>query len=373
MKWIILVLMAACVAGCASNGDAGELDYAEVEQSGDGNFEADPDYYADNAQRFIQAGEYRRALTQFRKVLEQDPNDNLSRLGEGYCLYHIGLDLAARGSLDRASRSFQQAEGVFANLWVDRAGESLERSTQDPEAWHWKSLLGLAETERAIASLAKVELDRIDAALPRIEDPEKVRSGLERQTKLRKRREIYNRKARERFSALSSMEYPAPDSLLNLADIEYVIGNEPAAERAYLDYLSLTERSVEIWDERRDEAMKNLESKSERRVALAAIEKKRESALEKNLKVLQQLAEIKFRKGNYGASLEYLERALDIDPERYVLNVPMAECHYELGSFEKGLEHIDRYIRLSEEFDDDTHRAYKLRSKLVNGLERVDG
>lgn len=372
MKWLLIVLMAAFAGGCASS-DAGDLVYGEVDKTDDGEFEADPEYYSDNAARFFQAGDYRRALTQFRRVLELTPDDTLARLGEGYSLYNVGLEQAARGATDRAGTSFEQAEDVFTDLWVSRAGRQLESSTQDADGWHWKSLLGLAETERAIASLAKVESDRIDQALPHFDDREKIDAELARQAKLGKRREVYSRKARDKFSTLCSMEYPSPDCLLNLGDLEYIAGNEPAAERAYVRYLELAERSVDVWDKRRDEATKNLKSKAELKVALAAIEMKREGALEKTIGVLEQLAEIKYRKGNYESALEYLEHALEIDPDRFVLNVPMAECHYELGSYEKGLDSIDRYIRLTPEFDDDTHRAYKLRSKLVDGLENAGG
>lgn len=373
MKWIIVCLLVAFSGACASDGKSNDLVYGDVERDENGEFSADPDYYADNAQRFFQAGDYRRSLTQFRHVVELRSEDDLARLGEAYCLYNIGKEQAARGAFDRAGTSFERAEAKFGTLWLERAGGDLEKSTLDAKGWHWKALLGLAETERAIASLAKLESDRIDQSLPHRKDREKIDAELAQQAKLRKRRDIYTRKSRERFVTLCAMDHPSPDCLVNLGDLELIVGNEPAAERAYVQYLDVAQRSVDVWDSRREEAVKNLKSKTELEVTLAAIDAKREGALKKTIGVLEQLAEIKFHKRNFTAALEYLERALDIDPDRYVLNVPIAECHYELGSYEKGLEYIDRYIRLTPEFDDDTHRAYKLRSKLVDGLANSGG
>ena len=364
----LLLLFALLAVGACETTPDGELAYAEVEEQTPGEFEADADFHKQSAQSYYQAGDYRRALSQFRKWLEKQPDDPYARMGEAYCLYFIGAELAARGALVRADKLFDEAHAALEQLRSETDGE-IEASTQTGEGLKWKIFMGLALVERARGALARTQFDALDARAAQVRDPKELEQLLAHQEELLRRRSDYSRKALERFRRLARMEYPAPEALHNLGDLELVLGNEDAAERAYLAYLNIAKRSVDAWDARRKKVAEMYESKHDLKVALDAIDRKQASALAKTVAVLERLAEIKYRRANYADAIGYLEQALELKPDLYRLHVPLAECYTELADYGKALEHIDVFIRSSEGFDDDTRKAYKLRSKLLREMK----
>ncbi len=364
-----LVLLALLSVAACSSGGSSDLEYTDVETRQDGNFKGDADDYFNNAQNYYGAGDYYRALDQFEKQLKLVPDSRQGLLGTAYCRYNIGRNLAARGRLLDAADQMAKAEETFSRLWN---GELVRDTTIDDD-FNWKACLGLAMTERAIAALEKQHIDLIDRRLEGIRDASRSAEARKRQKQHEERRAHYLRLCFSKLQRLAQMQNAAPDALLNLGDVQLIRGNESAAERAYLDYLAIARHSVERWRKRREEAHETFKSKNELNRALSAIKVKEESATRKTVNVLVHLAEIKFSRQNYADSLSYLKDAMDLDPNRRELNVPMAECYDRLGNYEQALEHINLYIKSSPSFSRDTQRAFRLRSQLLKKLDRKPG
>lgn len=370
MRYALLALSFCffTLGSCSTGGDEG-LHYNEVETANPkDSFEGDADFYAANAEEYYGAGEYARALDQFEKQLKLDPQSRPGRLGMALANYQIGLDQAARGRLGDAETRFKKSEETLRPMWNGQLGDD----TSTPDDLNWKCCLGLAMTERAIAALEKRYIDLLDQRVTRSEDPTRRREMLAEQTRHDERRQHYSREALDKFERLSRMKYAAPEALLNLGEMHLVVGNEVSAERAYLAYLDIAKKNVEQWNQRRLEAPDQYKSRNELKAALDVIKQKQTAATHKTVGVLERLAEIKFRKGNYADCIGYLKEALGLDPSRYQLHVPLAESFERLENNEKALEHIDLYIRATPGFTEDTQRAYKLRSRLLQKLGRPD-
>lgn len=358
---LLLALFACLLAACGSDGSNNELEYTELAEGGEEEFKGDAEDYFNNAQEYYSAGDYYRALDQFLKQLQLVPDSRPGKLGESYSRYNIGRNLATRGRLLDAEVQFKEAEKGFGSLW----NGSLVTDTLVADDFNWKACLGLAETERARAALEKQRIDLIDRRLEGIRDNAERSKALEQQQTFANNRMVKLNHCFEKFRRLAQMQNAAPDALLNLGDVQLIRGNESAAERAYLDYLAIARTSVERWNKARAEAHRTYKSKKELEIVLAEMKRKEEGATKKTVGVLTQLAEIKFSRQNWGDSLSYLKDAMDLDPERHELNVPVAECYDRLGNYDKALVHIDRYIQTSPSFSKDTQRAFRLRSQLL--------
>ncbi|HGY89685.1 MAG TPA: tetratricopeptide repeat protein [Planctomycetes bacterium] len=356
---------------CGTNGGTDKnLHYSDVENppTKEG-FQGDASLFAANAQRFYDAGDYLAALQQFRKQLEKDPTAVDGRLGEAYSLYKLGVNLAARGAYKEANRRLEEALDNFEKLSREIP---MERDTLEGDGYGWKVRLGLALSERALGALAKRQWDRIHSAILSMEDPSEVIKARAAQKVLLKRRVDYNERALEHFRELAAMGHPAPDVILNVADMELIAGNESLAERYYLSYRDIARRSVESWDRRQREAPDQIESKNELERVLSTIEAKRRSAVEKLVKVLERLAEMRFDRGEYAEAASLIEEALKAQPDLVRLHVPMAEILEKQGKYRAALEHIDIYLRSLDSFDENAKKAAKLRSRLLDELKSAN-
>ena len=359
LPFVLLALL--LMVSCGST-ESNDLEYADVDENNPtGEFHGDAKDYFANAQEYYGAGDYPRALDQFTKQLKIDPDSRPGQLGFSFSNYQLGLALAKRGRLADAADALKTAEEGFTKLWNGK----LVKDTTIDDDFNWKACMGLAMTERAIAAIEKKHIDIIDQRLNGIGDHSLSAQALARQKQHEEKRMHNLRASFSKLQRLAQMQNAAPEVLLNLGDLQLIRGNESAAERAYLDYLAIARNSVEIWNKRRQEAVENIKSKNERNRVLSIMKLKEESATKKTVDVLVHLAEIKFSRQNWGDSLSYLKDAIDLDPERQALNVPIAECYDKLGNYDQALVHISRYIQASPSFSKDTQRAFRLRSELV--------
>ncbi|MFT7617930.1 MAG: tetratricopeptide (TPR) repeat protein [Planctomycetota bacterium] len=360
-KLLLIVLAGFLAISCTTSEESTELRYGNVEDEGDYEFKGDAADYFSNAQEYYGAGDYGRAMDQFYKLVQASPEHRPGRLGLSYSQYYVGLNMAYRGRLNEASRMVTKSEEGFKSLWNGKLGGD----TTIEDDFNWKACLGLAMSERAIASLEKMSIDLIDSRLTGIKDTAKRNDALSRQATHSERRSHYLRESFNKLENLARMDNAAPEVLLNLGDIYLIRGNEVAAERSYLQYLEIARTSVETWNQRRLDAHKNFKTKKELTQALGTMKSKEESATKKTVDVLVHLAEIKFSRKNWGDSLSYLKDAMDLDPERQALHVPMAECYDKLKNYDQALTHINQFIQSSPSFSKNTQKAFRLRSQLI--------
>ncbi len=369
-KSLSLLLIGTLLLSCSSN-SSNELSYGDVEkkQTNDGIFQGDADDYFNNAEKYYGAKDYARALDQFEKHLKLKPESRAGQLGAAYSHYYMGIQSGERGRLQEAANQMKLAETGFKNLWNGK----LVKDTTIEDDFNWKSCLGLAVTERAIAALEKKRIDLLDRRLTQIKDSTESKEALKRQSQYAEKRMHYLRSSFAKLQYLAQMQNTAPEVLINLGDLHLIRGNEAAAERAYLDYLTIAKNSVKFWNAQRQSAQDKYKTKTELNAALTTIKQKEESATRKTVNVLVHLAEIKFSRQNWGDSLSYLKEAMNLDPERQSLHVPMAECYDRLGNYDQALVHINQYIQTSPSFSKDTQRAFRLRSELIRKQGKKNG
>ncbi|MEE9392887.1 MAG: tetratricopeptide repeat protein [Planctomycetota bacterium] len=326
-------------------------------------FEGDAELYKQNAIAFYDAGDYYRARNQFKKILKTQPDDAVAKGGYAYCCYSIGFNEAAFGNFNGGAKNLIIAERTFESLY---SGE-LPASTADGTGREWRNALGLAMTWRALASLDKMRSDSIDRVL----GEGGARNGdklLAEQKKRDLRRRDLNQKSLELFRRLATMEYAAPDAILNQGDLELIVGNTNASLRAYERYLSVARKNIENWDRRLEEWPEQYASDKYALEAQKAINGKRSAAVSKAVDVLTQVAEVHYAASNYADSLALLTEAAELNPRRVALNVPIAECYERLGEPKEALRHIEAYIKSNPEIDDNTRRAYRLRARVQSDL-----
>lgn len=365
MRLSILLIAALVSLGACSSSPNDAAPEPEVVINDEGDFEGDYELHMANAQDYYDAGDFYRARDQFAKASLQRPDELGARLGEGFSLYHVGYNSAALGNLNRADKELSRAEKFFSELWT---GE-IPVSTSAGDGLSWKSALGLAMTWRALGSLDKMRIRRIDSDL-NTATGKAQEELLAEQRKRDLRRGRNNEKARELFGRLAAMEYAAPDAIQNYADMELIAERPQVALRAYERYLGLVRENIKSWEERQNDWPTQFEFERFAKEAQGIIAEKRKSALAKASNVLVQTAEIRFRDGEYESALRDLEEARRYTPRRTNLRVPTAECLDRLGRKDEALEHIDRYLRSRAEMDANTRRALKLRARLAQEAGR---
>ncbi|MCA9321258.1 MAG: tetratricopeptide repeat protein, partial [Planctomycetes bacterium] len=223
-------------------------------------------------------------------------------------------------------------------------------------------------SERATASLASRRMDRIDATMASIGDRSERARAMATFDELKRSRSDLSSRAMARFEQLAAMTNPAPDAILNLGDMHLVAGNDTLAERHYRRYLDVAKGSVAGWDEMRRKAPDEIASKNELERTLATIEGKRKSAVDKTVRVLEHLAEIKYRRRNFQDAAALLAEAIELDPNRHELHVPMAECLVELDQDDEALKHLEIYLRRSQSFDASARKATKMRAQVLDRI-----
>ena len=393
-KWSALIFSALCLAsGCTSGPEDGVVNQSAttVDENGepttrDSTFEADAGDYALNAERYYETGDYRRALSQFQKYKEKEPNSWGAALGIAYCRYQLGRQLVASGRFEDAHVQLSEAEVAFTERW----NGGVEKKASDPAAYQWKACMGLGLTERAIANLDSIKLAAIESRLRNGVDGGTAEVADQRR-RLQNHRKEYYRRALEKFEALAKMQDASPDAFLNLGDLYVITGadlsNESAlgngsglndvgparrgnanrikAERAYMTYLETAKRSVDNWEKMRRDAAERYPDRRSYEEAVALIEQKRSSATEKTVDVMIQVALIKYGSGDTQAALGYLRSAHELDPKRTWLHLNIAECYDRLADYDQALKHVDTYIAQSPAGDEGVRRAYKLRAEIA--------
>ena len=359
LGWIGSTLATALLAACSSTTQEPVDETTAFEET---SFEGDAEYHAVNAQHYYQAGDYHRALDQFVKVRAQSPDSWSAALGEGYSRYFIGRNHAALGNLDTGRKELDAAEEVLTELWD---GE-IENDARAPDSWRWRAAMGLALVERAQGSLDKVLIDRLDGIMPNLAGTSRERA-LAEQKRLRIHRQETYEASLTKFERLARMNNAPPDAFQNLADLLYLTDRDAAAEDVYLAYIEMARRSVADWKRIRAEIPEKIESKNEAKLEIRSASVKLASAQEKAFDSLIRLAAIKYAKNDAEEcrlALDYLVEAEEVAPERYEVNVPIAECHAKLGEREKALDRIDRFLAYSDDSDTDARRAFRLRKRI---------
>lgn len=323
-------------------------------------FQSDKEDCVHNGQRYYARGLYRRALDQYRKLLELDPNSWVGNMGAALCHYQLGKQQGGAGRLKEAHARFQKASEIYTRIWDG----SVEASTQTEGARQFKVCMSLAENQRAMGYLDTLRLNQLEALLESAK-PSRAAKIRKEQTRLRtRRREVYA-SALVKFRQLVAMEYPAPDALLNLADLELVTMQDEAAAGHYEDYLVLCRTSISRWRNMRDNPAEfQVGEKAAEQIILES-NKQIASATKKAVDVLEKLASMQFKAAHHQKAATLLEEALQLDPSRVGLRVSLAECLAPLGRISAAVRHLEVFLRDSSPFDARKKKAVQMRAALL--------
>jgi hypothetical protein len=360
----------------------------------------DAEFYSRNAKEYFDAGRYGLARDQWELQLKLEPHDWLARLGVASCDYFLGVQAQERGDLKTARELLDLAESRIRSLW-DGSIESDTLLAFRGGSRQWQAALYLARTQRALAAVGRIQ------AL-RAAQREQAAEGAERSA-LAREREILEEQARENsraaldlFARLARMENASEDAVLNLGEMLAEAGRAEEAEREFLRYVAIAERTRA----ERLELRRQIESSSEgteenRRLTLQYLDESlaRNAAIQSG--VHDRLAALRFDRAvlarqkardpsrtaavreaaaqeadaHLEAALQSLSRARALTPDRTDLLVKTAQCEGELGRYRDAIDHLDAYIeacsRGNVSYNADLNRAFRLREEYKELLKRA--
>lgn len=361
ISFALMALMFLLIAACQTEGDI------ERFRQDPSVFKADRADLIENGERYYARGAYHRALAQYKKLLKLEPSFWVAHMGTALCHYQLGKQLGASGKLQDAYSRFQAANEIFSDLWDG----TVESSTQLEGARQFKVCMSLAQNERATGFLDTLRLNQLEKFLASATGDRAVKIQAE-QARLRKHRSEVYTSAILKFRKLVAMDYPAPDAILNLADLELVTLQDEQATIHYIAYLDLCRTSIARWRNVRDhpealEAGKN----GQERVILES-NKKIVLATKKAVFVLEKLAAMYFKGQAYKDALVLLEEALKLDPSQIGLRVNMAECMGPLGQYRAAVRNLELFLLDSSPFDARKKKAVRMRAEYLAHVKKSD-
>ncbi len=330
-------------------------------------FKADRDDLIENAERYYARGAYHRALAQYGKLLKLEPSSWIARMGEGLCQYQLGKQLGGSGKLQDALVRFLTANKIFTDLWDG----TVERSTQSEGSRQFKVCMSLAQNERATGFLDTLRLNQLEELLPSASTEQAAEIQKEQARLRRHRHEVYA-SAKLKFRKLVAMEYPAPDAILNLADLELVTLQDDQAIIHYHAYLDLCRTSIARWCNVRDHPDQFESGKNAQERVIMESKKKIASGTRKAVLVLEKLAAMSFKKSAYADAVKLLDEALRLDPSKVGLRVNLAECMGRLRQYQGAIRHLETFLRDSSPFDARKKKAVRMRADYLALLRKSE-
>ena len=367
-----LLLSTLSLSGCA----------AMFEDSGLGSSAAKmaPEEYSYNAKQYFHEGHWIQAKDQWQKQLEQQPGNWKARLGIAYCDVYLAINKRLRQrDVEGARKQLREAEAELRDLLGDAELTGSTTSTLNAKAEPWKAGLGLG-----MSILGQAEVDQIDRILmERRRDAlpldSKERAAIVRQiAKVQEQRQMHLSSSRAIFEQLAAMENASPEAIKQAGQANFALGNDQAAERYYLRYLDLAERTYVEREKQKEELPEIFVQRESTVEAQTMMAEKLRSNESKRFLVLTRLAMISFQNGRYEASLSYNRRAQKLRPGQLDLYVKMAQCQGELHRYAEAVENLDKYLRESARLgirvNEDLARADKLKRQyerlLSSGAEK---
>jgi tetratricopeptide (TPR) repeat protein len=175
------------------------------------------------------------------------------------------------------------------------------------------------------------------------------------------------------FNQLAYMQHASPEAIQNLGELYVVTKQDALAEREFRRYLELGGRSYDEWVKRKEKMDKEAVSPDQQDAVNAAIDVKLQSNARKQVKVMVDLADLAWARGDYLEAKPLLEDALKIQPDQITLYVKLAQVEQKLDMLESALMNVNEFLRRSsqkrQEFGDDIRRAMQLRGELEQKLK----
>ncbi len=306
-----LLVLAAAVGACASTTEE------EVLQI---------DVYVQNAQGYMDGGHYEQALAQFRRALRIDADHGKARLGEAFCLYHMG-DRPQPGAEVR----IQEAEAAFAALDPSDYGEN-----------SWKVALGRGMVHSRLSEL-------YDAAA-RLRDPGGAAGDrgapADRERALAEsRRHASLAEAAFRAVLADGTQPLARDNLTALFFLARAGALRATRPEEYDEALAFFRR-YEVQVDRSKALWRSL-AKSEPENA-AVLEQRLRAAERQEIALRDTIANILFKRRDHAGSLAELDKVLALDGDRASAWLARGQNNEALGRFGAAADDYRRFLALTD-------------------------
>ena len=315
-----LLFVLGAAAGCAIQDIGGE----PTEKQDD---EARKKHYEESAQTYYEHGEYRRAVDQWKKVLELAPGDQKAMWG-----------LAKSHAMVGTPQSLREAEVIYLKI--------IDLDWSHPTRGNIKF-----EVER---DLAQVYVDLAEWFQKGIHaDEEQLSEGkadkaavqAHMQRSIASRNELLQ-KAIPLYEDVLQKSENNPYALAGLAEAHLLVGQDMKGVEYGLRYVSLSEESQRNWKAELDGFTKmNGDATTQQREYFA---KKIRGAREKELKMRLLIASVLMRNGRASEAIVQYDAVIAKDAARPAAYVERAQAYAKGGNYRKAILDLEKYLQITD-------------------------
>lgn len=381
-RWLALFGCVLFTGACAVISSDPEAKRQEGPQ-----FEAED--YARNAKEYFEAGDWARAREQWQRQLGKQPGEWMAELGIASADHWLGSAALDRGNGREARQLLTRSLEASTRLWDGSLEKDTLSATPLPKA-QWKAALYVALNRRALADLDTLEARalREEAARKGRHDPATLEM-LQRAERADSGSRKLQASAVELFGRLRVMEHPAPEVILQVAELQQRTGDTAAAEAGFRGWLELSSASLTQWKAQLD-ATGAVEDAKLRKAQREVIRGKIRSVESKRIAVLVRLGNMAFDRGEeilkhagvipspetardakrqFSLAVDDLNAAFATDESRIDLLLKTAQCQGRLEQWELGLANLRRYKQVraqrGDAFDQDLAAASRLEAEFA--------
>lgn len=318
------------------------------------------EYYETAAVTYYDGGRYDLAALQFRRVLEEQPDNKKAKRGLGKALY---MDAGGNAGLSRKERAarLREAQKMFEEVvnleWPNPDGRGSRR---------YEVQTDLALVYLELADLYDRDIRDIQRAMEH--DPtaaEREYSGT-LEIQVMKRNELLNKS----IPLLAQVLQASPDNpyaLASLAKAYLQSGNDETGIGYARKYLNLSKRSQHQWKQQLDmyaEAVEGRVTKQQREFYMSKIR----GARDKEKKMHLLLGSVYMRRNEFGKAANEYSEVIKIDQSVPAAYLERAQSLAALQQYNQAVNDLEEYLKIT---DPALHRTQRM--KAVELLDRYQG
>ena len=318
------------------------------------------EYYETAAVTYYDGGRYELAALQFKRVLEEQPENKKAKRGLGKALY---MDASGNPGLSRKQRAarLREAQTMLEEVvkleWPNPDGQGSRRyEVQTDLALVYLELADLYD--RDVRDLRyRMERD------PTASDTE-LSGTIEIQVS--KRNDLLN-KAIPLLHEVLEASPENPYALASLAKAHLQAGNDDIGIEYAQRYLNLSQRSQHQWKQQLDmyaEAVEGRVTKAQRDFYMSKIN----GARDKEKKMHLLLGSVYMRRGEFGQATNAYSEVIKIDQAVPAAYLERAQSLAALRQYNQAVNDLEEYLKIT---DPALHRTQRM--KAVELLDRYQG
>ena len=352
--WIIPIVLGVLVTTTACESFPSEA----AEQAEDKVARAD--YFETAAVTYYDGGRYELAATQFRRVIEEQPQNKKAKRGLAKSLY---MESAGNPGLNRQERAvlLREAQGLLESVvsleWPNPTGTGSRR---------YEVQTDLALVYLDLADLYDRDVRELEYALSRDASASEAKFAGTVEIQKSKRDDLLH-KAIPLFREVLAVSAENPYALASLSKAHLQLGNDDLGIEFAERYLDISKKSQHQWKQQLDLYAENVQGRvtHEQRTFYM---NKIQGAREKQMKMHLLLGSVFMRRNEFGRAAKEFTSAIKIDSAVPATYLERAQALAALQQFNKAVEDIEEYLKIT---DPAMHRTARM--KAVELLDRYQG